>query len=307
MNNHNLALSIPGSGYKESLLKQRLTHDINLPKLFKSIDDTYELNGAGVSYIDSTYTVVTLREFQPLCRQNPIHIVLREPPGNRAVDEFAASLKNNKRESQLVGELVGTGLSCGAAILSWVVMIGSVGVIPISGGGSAAITYLGYAAATASTVQCFNGAYRTRLEVINPDRKDWLDSQDWYVNASHAVDIISLAGVAASSLAVLKTAQTLKKTTSKSTRDILKGFTRHERKRLTEEIIRLNHPGVSAKVMKALIRSGRYPKRYSDPALNHALRLKLKEAIAASFSFSGSALSGTARALAVGIYEEVSP
>jgi hypothetical protein len=306
MNNHNLALSIPGSGYKESLLKQRLTHDINLPKLFKSIDDTYELNGAGISYIDSNYTVVTLREFQPLCRQNPIHIVLREPPGNRAVDEFAASLKNNKRESQLVGELVGTGLSCGAAILSWVVITSSTAAIPITGGASAAVTYLGYAAATASAVQCANGFGRTVLEVSDPQTKDWLDSQEWYSNASHAVDVISLAGVAASSVAVLKTVQTLKKTTSKSTREVLKGLTRQERKRLTEEVIRLNHHNVSGKAMKALIRSGKYPKRFPHESINQALVIKLKEAVAASFSFTGSALSGSARALAVGVYEEVS-
>jgi len=307
MSNNNLALTLPGSGIRESHLRQRLAHEINLPKLFKSIDDTYELNGAGITYIDSNYTMVQLRKFQPLCRQNPIHIVLKEPPGKQPMDEFAASLKNNKRESQLVGEIAGMSLSCGAAVLSWIVVVGSLGAVPISGGTSTAVTYLGLAAASASTAQCLNGGYRTYLEYKTPDRKDWLDSLEWYANASHAVDVISLAGVAASSLAVLKTVQALKKTTSKSTLDILKGFTRHERKRLTEEIIRLNHPGVSAKVMKSLFRSGRYPKRYSDTALNQALKLKLKEAIAASFSFSGSALSGTARALAVGIYEEVNP
>jgi hypothetical protein len=306
MNNANLALTLPGSGFQESQLRQRLAHEINLPKLFKSIDDTYELNGAGITYIDSNYTMVQLREFQPLCRQNPIHIVLREPPGKRAVDEFAASLKNNKRESQLVGELVGTGLSCGAAILSWIVVMGSTAAIPISGGTSAAVTYLGYAAGVASGVQCANGVARTIMEVADPHTKDWFDSQEWYTNASHAVDVISLAGVAASSVAVLKTVKALKASSSKPTLEILKGLSRHERKRLTTEVIRLNHPGVSGQAMKALIRSGKYPKRFPHESINQALMLKLKEAIAASFSFTGSALSGSARALAVGVYEEVS-
>ncbi|WP_444931319.1 hypothetical protein ACJJIF_05930 [Microbulbifer sp. SSSA002] len=306
MNSNNFAVSLPSSTYKESLLKQRLSHEIDLPKLFKSIDDTYELNGAGVSYIDSDFTLVTLREFQPLCRQNPIHIVLREPPEKNAVDTFTASLKNNKRESQLVGELVGTGLSCGAAILSWIVVVGATAAIPISGGTSAAVTYLGYAAATASTLQCANGLGRTALEISDSQTKDWLDSQEWYNNASHAVDVISLTGVAASSVVILKTVQTLKKASSKSTLEILKGLTRQERKRLTEEVIRLNHQNVSGKAMKALIRSGRYPKRFPHESINQALTLKLKEAIAASISFTGIATSGSVSALAVGVYEEVS-
>tara|TARA_B100000446_G_scaffold137824_1_gene130285 strand:+ start:982 stop:1905 length:924 start_codon:yes stop_codon:yes gene_type:complete len=305
MNNQNLALFAPALERKQSILKQRLTYELDLPKLFQHIDNIYELNGAGISYIDSEFTVVKLREFQPLCHQNPIHLVLREPQGERPVDEFAASLKNDQRESQLVGELVGTGLSCGAAILSWVVVMGSTVAIPISGGTSAAVTYLGYAAAVASGLQCANGIGRTVLEVSDPHTKDWFDSQEWYTNASHAVDVISLAGVAASSAAILKTVHTLKKTTSKSTLEVLKGLSRHERKRLTTEVIRLNNPGVSGKVMKALVRAGRYPKRFPHQSINQALQLKLKEAIAASFSFSGSALTGSARALAVGVYEEV--
>ena len=54
-----------------------------------------------------------------------------------------------------------------------------------------------------------------------------------------------------------------------------------------------------------LTRSGSFPKRYSGIQITHALQLQLKDAIGASLSFSGSALSGTVKGLAVGIYQEL--
>lgn len=183
-------------------------------------------------------------------------------------------------------------------------MIGSAGAIPISGGTSTAITYLGYAAATASTAQCLNSIGRTTLEAYSPSTKDWLDTQDWYTNTSLAVDAISLAGAGASTVVLLKTQKALKAASSKSTADILKGLTRAKRKRLTEEIIKLNHPNVSSKVMKALIAAGKYPKRYTQTQISTALALKIREAVGTSLSFLGSATSGSARSLAVGIYEQ---
>lgn len=91
----------------------------------------------------------------------------------------------------------------------------------------------------------------------------------------------------------------------KSSLSILKGLSRAERKRLTQDIIRLNHPGLSNKLLKGLVKAGHFPKRYSGMRITQSLTLQLKDAIGASMSFSGSALSGSANSLAVGIYEEL--
>lgn len=130
-----------------------------------------------------------------------------------------------------------------------------------------------------------------------------MDSSEWYTNTALAVDALSLVGVGASGVVLAKTLKATRAATPKATKEVLKGLTRAERKRLTQEIIRLNHPGVSAQVMKTLIGAGKYPKRFSQGQISQALALRVKEAIGASLSLIGSAGSGSARTLAVGVYE----
>ena len=293
--------------FKENQLQSKLQNQINQQKLFQEIDRIQGLYGAAVIYIDSNYTMVELRPFDPVCNLTPIKVVLREPPQLMSQQQFALHLKGsqgNVRESKLVGEIAGTVLSCGAAALGWLVVLGSGAVIPLTGGTSSAITYLAVAASAASTLQCVNGAYRTYNERENPDKNDYLDSQEWYQNVCVALDVISLAGVVAASAATLKSVKLLMANSGKSSLSILQSLTRSERKRLTLEIIRLNHPGVSNKVLKRMIRSGHFPKSYSGIQFTQALKLQLKDAVGASMSFSGSALSGTVNSIAVGIYEE---
>ncbi|MCI2283820.1 hypothetical protein L3081_10940 [Colwellia sp. MSW7] len=198
--------------FKENQLKSKLSYNINQKKLFQDIDRIPELYGAAVVYIDSNYTITELRPFDPSCSLNPIKVVLREPPNLMNQKEFLGHLKGsqgNIRESKLVGEVVGTVLSCGAAFLGWVVVFGSSAAIPLTGGTSTAVTYLAVAASTASTAQCINGFVRTTLEVASPQSNDFLDSQEWYQSATTALDIISLLGAAAAGAMTLKTVKLL--------------------------------------------------------------------------------------------------
>lgn len=294
--------------YQERQLKVRLNHEINQERLFKGIDKIPGLAGAGVMYIDSSFTVVELRSYSGSSLTRP-KIILREQPKNMNQQEFAGHLKNSQssaRESRLVGEVAGTVLSCSAAVLGWIVVFGSAAAIPISGGTSSAVTYLAVAASTASSLQCINGGVRTYNESVNPELNDLYDSKEWYQNVTMALDVVSLAGAAAAGAATLKAVKLLKANTNKTTEALLKGLSSSERKRLTQDIIRLNHPGVSNQVLKRMVRSGQFPKRYSGVQITQALRLQLKDTIGASFSFGGSALSGTVNSLAIGIYEELS-
>lgn len=292
------------NAYKEKALAHRVEAEIDLPRLFIGIDKIAEVSGARIVYVDHELTSVVLREFQPGCRKLPVSMVLREPPRQIAIREFAAVLKQDKRDSQLIGEIVGSTLSCGAAVLSWVVVVGAGVTIPLSGGASTAVAFLGFAAAAASSLQCANGVIRTGMEIASPEMKDWLDSKEWYANTALAIDALSLAGVAASGVVLAKTLKVIGSATSKSTVDVLKGLSRAERKRLTTEIIKLNHPGISSATRKTLIGAGKYPKRYTQGQVSEALALKVQEAIGASVSFLGSASSGAIRALAVGLYEK---
>ncbi|EIV8505661.1 hypothetical protein V4F55_002686 [Vibrio parahaemolyticus] len=290
---------------KEQQLRSRIEHSVNLKQLFKVIDSRPETSGAGVIYIANDSTIISIRKFNSNCRINPISIILKEPSSPMSADTYAKELKSSNRESKLVGEIVGMGLSCAAAVLGWLVVFGSTVAIPISGGTSAAVTYLGTSAALASTIQCGIGVTRVSLEKYAPEELDDLDSEEWYQSTSKALDYISLAGVGASGAATIKTVANLRSVSGKSMIESLKTLNRHERARLTKEIARQNIPNFSSKAYKKLIRTGQVKRRYSPSEINNAVKIQLKDAIGATLSFTGSATSGNVRAIAVGIYEEM--
>ena len=295
------------TSFGEQQLKRRLAVEIDQEALFKKIDDIFHLTGAGVIYIDSNSTVVELRKFEPVCQISPIKVVLREPPRQMSQQEFASHLKGSQsdiRESKLVGEVAGSVLSCGAAVLGWIVVLGGGAAIPLSAGASTAVSYLAVAASLASSGQCINSAIRTRNEITAPAKNDSLDSEEWYRATTVALDVISLAGAAAAGAATVKAFKLLHASSLKSSKILLQGLTRAERKRLTHEIIRMNNPGVSNLTLKRLINSGVYPKRYAGTQVSKTMILRLEDAVGASMSFVGSALSGVVNSLAIGVYEE---
>ncbi|AZG34267.1 MULTISPECIES: hypothetical protein [Shewanella] len=293
--------------FYDNQFSQKVLANIDTKTLFKKIDAIPGLAGAGIVYIDSKYNIIELRKFEPVCQLNPIKIVLREPPQLMSQAEFASHLKGsqgNIRESNLVGELGNAAWSCGTAALGWMVVIGSMAAIPLTGGTSSAITYLAGAGATAGLVQCINGAMRSYNAYENPEKNDNLDSQEWYQNATSAVDLVSLAGAGAAALGTIKAIKMMQLGTSKNTYEILKGLSRAEKKRLNREITRLNLPGASGKLIKSMARKGNI-KKYTGKQITHAFRLHLMDAVGASMSISGSLFNGTIGTMAIGIYEEL--
>ncbi|PCM46101.1 hypothetical protein [Marinobacter sp. ANT_B65] len=300
----NAALQPFGETFAQRQLRVRLEHSLDQKKLFAAIDADPELVGAGVVYIDANYTIVTLREFQPLCRIEPIKIILREPRQPTSSIQHAQDLSSTPRESQMLAEVLGASLSCGAALLSWVVIVGSTGAIPLTGGASSALTALSYSAFAASSLQCMNGLARVGIEARNPEFKDQIDSEEWYNTATTSLDVISLGGAAAAGFVTVRMVKTLH-AQGVTIREALEGLSRRQRTRLTEEIVRMNKPGISNKMLKFLKRNGTVPKRYTKTQISHATKRQLKDALGAFFSFSGSASNGVVRTLAIGIYEEV--
>lgn len=222
-------------------------------------------------------------------------------------EEFASYLKQNQdnpKERNLVLEVSGAALSCGAAALSWLVVIGTAGTIPLTAGTTSPLTYLSTSAAIASTIQCVNGGLRTYNEISgNTETNDELDSNQWYVTMSYALDVISLAGAETSYAMTIKAAKLTKKSTGKSYIDTLKGLNRADRKRLTEEVIRMQNPNVNNTLLKKYMQSGTYPKRYSNFGIKRTYVNQLKDAIGASLSFTGSALSGVVNGMTIGVWE----
>ncbi|RYG95350.1 MAG: NAD synthetase, partial [Alphaproteobacteria bacterium] len=195
-----VALFKDGFSSAHRTTRQRIESSIDLRRLFRAIDSDPALIGAGVVYIDELFNVVVLREFQPICRVQPIKVVLREAPRSVGPVEFKRMLEHEPRESRLVGEALGTAVTCAGAILSWMVVWSGVAFMPFTAGASVVISFVGKAAAAASSAQCLIGLGRTSVEAFSPQTIDRLDSEDWYQAAVAALDGVALLGVATSAL-----------------------------------------------------------------------------------------------------------
>ncbi|SEA50628.1 NAD synthetase [Alkalimonas amylolytica] len=300
-----MASSLPlgFNSYNEQNLRRRLSHLINQDRLFRAIDDDISLVGAGVMFIDSRGTAVTLREFEPLCFIKPVNIVLREPPIGLSASTYISEVKNNPRESRIVSEAAGAVLSCGAAALSWFVVFTSGAAIPFSGGSSSVFTVMAYGAAAASSIQCGNSIMRTRNEIVAPNRNDELDSELWYQNATMALDIISIGGATTAGLMTIRGIKVLN-ASGIPTREALQGLNRQQRRRLSREIARSNAPGISNSTLKMMERAGQIERRYSNAAIQATTLRQIKDATGAGLAYAGSALGGSFRQLAIVVVKE---
>ena len=292
------------SNRSQFMARQRIESMITLPRLFAAIDADPAIVGAGVVYIDADFNVVTLREFQPICSIAPKRLILREAQKYIAPTQFAQQVQDNPRESRLVGEAVNTTLSCAGAVIGWIVVLSGSVAVPFSAGASSVVVALGYTAAAASSVQCFASGYRTVNEVRNPARNDQLDSEEWYQYTMSALDAASLVGVGSSALATVKLVRLNKASTGKSVREVLRGLNRQERAKLTKELLSINDPRLTSKMIKLKQLSGELPKRFTPTEVKHATVTQIKDALGAAIGFTGSAVSGNVRTIAIGLYEE---
>jgi hypothetical protein len=110
------------------MTRQWLENSIDLRKLFAAIDADPAIVGAGVVYLDAQLRIVVLREFQPICSIAPKNVILREAPSYVGRVEFARQLANEPRDSQVAFEAVNMGLACTSAVISWLVILGGLGV-----------------------------------------------------------------------------------------------------------------------------------------------------------------------------------
>ncbi len=286
--------------------RQRVESSIDVRRLFAAIDADPAIVGAGVVYLDGNLRAVVLREFQPICSIVPKKVILREAPRSVGRVEFIRRLEHEPRESQVVFELLNTALACTAALISWRVAISGTSLIPFSAGASGVVTAIGVSAGLASGVQCLNGFVRVRNELFNSAQNNYLDSDEWYQAVTAGLDAASLLGAGVTSMATIRLVTVLRKTTGKSLRQVLKGLNRQERVRLTNELLSINRPEMTRKLIKLKQRMGDMPKRYSSAEIRQGTIAQIQDAIGAALGVAGSAMSGNIRTIAVGLYEEVS-
>ena len=285
--------------------RQRIESSIDLRKLFFAIDADPALIGAGMVYIDEVFNVVVLREFQAVCSVVPKKVVLREAPRYVGPAEFKRMLEHEPRESELMKEALNTAVACTGVLLSWLVVASGTALMPFTAGASSVISFIGKAAAVASTAQCISGVIRTGSEAAFPEFNDYLDNETWYQAATVVLDGVALLGVASSAMVTVKVVTTTTKVTGKTTRQVLKSLTRQERKKLNDELLRIRDPNLTFKQLKLEKAAGNLPKRISATQIQQATAAHIMDAAAASLGLTSSAISGNVRTLALGVYEEI--
>ena len=288
-----------------TLTRQQLTHLLDLPKLYRTLDADPALVGAGVVHIGSDYQVTVLREFVPQCSVRPKRVILREVAGPiRAAEEYAQLAASSPRESQLWKEASGVVSSCGGAVIGIIIAQAGIAVAPFSAGTSLALSYVAFAGTAASGMQCLNGLWRTYNEFVNPAENDYYDSLGWYQTMTVALDGISLVGAGSTTFATVKTMMAIKHSTGREVTDVLRHMSRQERAKLTTEVLRLKNPRHPNAMVRLKQLSGQLPRRFSNSQIRLSIMTQIQDQIGATLAVAGSTLSGNVNHVIVALYEE---
>jgi hypothetical protein len=286
--------------------RQWVESSIDLRKLFAAIDADPAIVGAGVVYLDAQLRVIVLREFQPICSVVPKKVILREAPSYVGRVEFARRLANEPREADVTFEAVNAGLACTSALISWLLIAGGSVLSPFTFGATGVAAAISVVGATASTLQCAMGIRRTRNESVDPALNDELDREEWYQAMTLGLDAASLLGVGNTAMSTIRMVNTLKKVTGRNTHQVLKGLNRQERVRLTKEMLSINHPDMTRRMLKLKQMAGEIPKRFTSADVRNGTMMQMLDALGAVSGIAGSVRSGNIRILAIGLYEEIS-
>ena len=286
--------------------RQWVESSIDLRKLFAAIDADPAIVGAGVVYLDAQLRAVVLREFQPICSIAPKKVILREAPSYVGRVEFARRLANEPREAQVAFEALNAGLACASAVISWLLIAGGSVLSPFTFGATGVAAAISVVGASASSIQCWMGIRRTKNERDDPALNDALDSDPWYQAVTAGLDAASLLGAGNSAMSTIRFVSMLKKATGKSTQQVLKGLNRQERVRLTKELLSINHPQMTQKMIKLKQMAGEMPKRYTSTQIKRGTFIQMLDALGGASSVAGSIRTGNIRIIAVGLYEETS-
>lgn len=271
--------------------------DIDFNSLAKTLDCSRNFYNVGIIYDDGKrrYLVRSSKRLLSNINNDVSHIIVTKV-NSVSQQEATSAITKTLQTSSLATEIASTALSCGAILVTVLLAVGSSAAIPLTAGGSGVITAMIVSGGLATAAQCAIGTSRLiAMHTGHNDQLTWLDSQEWYNTTCTLLDVISLAGAAAGLKGTIETYKLMKSVSSAKAIDWLKNLSRSERTRITQEIIRIQNPGISGAGIKAAIKLGRYPKRFPSEALQNSLQRELINALVNTSAFAGSAMTGTIR------------
>jgi hypothetical protein len=184
----------------------------------------------------------------------------RRSTRDRAVEssDFPDAIRN---ESRVRAELIGAGLSCGAAALSGVGLVAGAAAEVPTGGAATILVVAAWAGLVTSSVQCVNGVARSYEAITNPDAntlQQW-DQNTIYTYSINIVDGIGLAaGVASLGAGARNLFAILERRGALVTASELERMSRTQRQRAIENALRqaTRTPEGQAAVREALEQAG---------------------------------------------------
>lgn len=288
--------TLPSYDVSRSLGLQAGT-DIDFKKLAAQLDCTRNFYNVGIIFDDGKqrWLVRPSRRIADVNQSTVSHVVISKIPDAKETSAEKAVVATLTTPS-LATEITSTGFACGAMIVTLVMAFGAGAAVPFTAGGSGVIAAISLSGSLATGAQCMIGAGRL-LAIHNDHGSDvaWLDSQDWYVATTTVLDVISLTAAGTALRGTLETYKLMKAASSGKVTAWFQSMSRAERKRITEEIIKAQNPGISSAGVKAAIRAGVYPTRFPSESLQKLLQRELMSAVNNASAFVGSSLTGTIR------------
>lgn len=268
--------------------------DFDFNKLGEVLDCQRDFYGVGIIYNDGRHSyLVRPSQRNSTFGQNQVTHVVVTRAVQLSPETISKGVKDAVTSPTIGNEIASTFLSCGALILTVVSAVVAAGAAPITGGVSAPLAVLAAAGAAATAIQCGNGLWRLYDTEFNDAKTvSWIDTQNWYIATSTALDLVSLAAVGGALKEVVMTYRAMRSASSMKAIQWLKSYSRAERARLTEGIIKFLNPKISNKAMKAMIKAGKYPRRYPTEAVHKKLQEQLINAITSAMAVAGSRVNG---------------
>jgi len=282
---------------------------IKINQIFQEIDQDPELYGAGVVFVANDNSAIRAstpfatkskrpeKQMRASCRADGKVIYIQE----LIFSNFNAIGNNLERtRSTLAKELVAAGWSCTGAAIGWVLIIGEVGGGAVTAGATWAAMPLTLTATSASTFQCGSAIGRSiNIGIGNGDYNEWLNESPTYTALMTALDVVQMADVIKTlgKQAILVSFLRNKGIGSGNIINMYKRLPRASRKRLAEEILKLDHIELrkSRKALKEVLNGTKLiddgtkaAKVFTQKQVRHLIDTKILEILGSAITTKGS-------------------
>lgn len=196
----------------------------------------------------------------------------------------------SKVQSNIGGEILDTGISCGSAVLTGIVAGTGALAAPETVGASLAMTYLAWSAAGASALQCGVGIGRVINEIASPGSNAVLDDSIVYKTIMYTADAVQIANDVPAVAKSFKYYLKLEKVAGeeRSVLTLLRSMNKQARRQITFEL----SEAVSKKQFKRMVEAGEFVSVLTAKQIQWSSIHRMMETVGSALDTVSSARGG---------------